>query len=438
MKSSVWHPNTQMNEWSSFDTITKGKGIWLIDSKGNKIIDAVGSMWCNVWGHSNPQLVKAITKQSKKIQHSSLFNLTNEPVEKLAKNLIKISPGMNKVFYSDNGSSAMEIAIKMALQYWKNIGEVKKTQIATIENGYHGDTFGAMSVGYVPEFFRKFKKQLFSTIQFPVPNKYRLPKGFTLSDYQNHCLEKIEKRFSKNNDIAAFIMESGAQMAGGVIIYPKDFQKKIRELCKKYDILFVLDEIATGFGRLGSMVQYQDQKSIPDIVAYGKMLTGGYLTMAATLANKKIYDSFSGEFNDWKHLFHGHTYTGNPIAAAVANENLQMYKKYNLIKQVQKTSKIFEKYSQEILDIDIVGDVRHKGMLMGIELVSNKKKKTPIRTKKSINKVFFEEGKKQGIYLRTLGNIVMLVPPLSIQENELELLLKKTIKTIQVAKSKTF
>ena len=438
MKSSVWHPNTQMREWSSFDTISKGKGIWLIDAKGNKIIDAVGSMWCNVWGHSNPQLVKAITKQSKQIQHSSLFNLTNEPVERLAKNLIKISPGMNKVFYSDNGSSAMEIAIKMALQYWKNIGDTKKTQIATIENGYHGDTFGAMSVGYVPEFFGKFKKQLFSTIQFPVPNEYRLPKGFTLSDYQNHCLEKIEKRFSKNNDIAAFIMESGAQMAGGVIIYPKGFQKKISELCKKYNILFVLDEIATGFGRLGSMVQYQDQKSIPDIVAYGKMLTGGYLTMAATLANKKIYDSFSGDFNDWKHLFHGHTYTGNPIAAAVANENLQMYEKHNLIKKVQKTSKIFEKYSQEILGIDIVGDVRHKGMLMGIELVSNKKRKTPIRTKKSINKVFFEEGKKQGIYLRTLGNIVMLVPPLSIQENELELLLKKTIKTIQIAKSKTF
>ena len=425
-----------MSEWSSFDTITKGKGIWLIDSKGNKIIDAVGSMWCNVWGHSNPQLVKAITNQSKKIQHSSLFNFTNEPVEKLAENLIKISPGMNKVFYSDNGSSAMEIAIKMALQYWKNIGQSNKTQIATVENGYHGDTFGAMSVGYVPEFFGKFKKQLFSTIQFPVPNKYRVPKGFTYEDYQNECLEKIEKRFSKNNDIAAFIMESGAQMAGGVIIYPKGFQNKISKLCNKYNILFVLDEIATGFGRLGSMVQYQEQKSVPDIVAYGKMLTGGYLTMAATLSNKKIYDSFSGEFKDWKHLFHGHTYTGNPIAAAVANENIHMYKKYNLIKKIQKTSKIFSKYFQEILDIDIVGDVRHKGMLMGIELVSNKDKKTPIKTKKSINKVFFEEGKKQGIYLRTLGNIVMLVPPLSIQENELELLLKRTIKTIQASKSK--
>jgi adenosylmethionine---8-amino-7-oxononanoate aminotransferase len=425
-----------MSEWGSFDTITKGKGIWLIDSKGNKIIDAVGSMWCNVWGHSNPQLVKAITTQSKKIQHSSLFNLTNEPVEKLADNLIKISPGMNKVFFSDNGSSAMEIAIKISLQYWKNIGERNRTKIATVENGYHGDTFGAMSVGYVPEFFAKFKEQLFPTIQFPVPNKYRIPKGLTFEDYQNDCLEKIEKRFSKKDDIAAFIMESGAQMAGGVIIYPKGFQKKISKLCKKYDILFVLDEIATGFGRLGSMVQYQEQQSMPDIVAYGKMLTGGYLTMAATLANKKIYDSFSGEFNDWKHLFHGHTYTGNPIAAAVANENIHMYEKYNLIKKIQKTSKVFEKYYEEILDIDIVGDIRHKGMLMGIELVSNKEKKIPIKTKKSINKVFFEEGKKQGIYLRTLGNIVMLVPPLSIQNNELELLLRRTIKTIQASKSK--
>ena len=280
------------------------------------------------------------------------------------------------------------------------------------------------------------KNNYFQQFNFPVPNKYRIPKGFTFLDYQNECLEKIEKRFSKKKDIAAFIMESGAQMAGGVIIYPKGFQSEISKLCKKYDILFVLDEIATGFGRLGSMTQYQEQRSVPDIVAYGKMLTGGYLTMAATLANKKIYDSFSGKFNDWKHLFHGHTYTGNPIAAAVSNENIQMYEKYNLIKKIQKTSKIFTNYYQELSEIEIVGDVRHKGMLMGIELVSDKNKKIPISTKKSINKVFFEEGKKQGIYLRTLGNIVMLVPPLSIKENELKLLLNRTIKTIQAVKLK--
>ncbi len=425
-----------MKEWDSFDKIIKGKGMWLIDSKGNKMLDGVASMWCNVWGHSNPELVRAITNQSKKLQHSSMFNLTNEPAERLAENLVNISPGMHKIFFSDNGSTAMEIAIKLALQYWKNIGEKKKTKIATIENGYHGDTFGAMSVGYVPEFFGKFKEQLFSTIQFPVPNKYRIPKGFTFSDYQNYCIEKIEKKFSKNNNIAAFIMESGAQVAGGVIIYPKGFQRKISQLCKKYDVLFVLDEIATGLGRLGSMIQYEEQKSTPDIVAYGKMLTGGYLTMAATMTNKKIYDSYLGEFNDWKHLFHGHTYTGNPIAAAVANENLKMYKTKSLIKKIQKTSKVFEKFYQEISEIDIVGDIRHKGMLMGIEIVTNRKKKTPIHPKKSINKIFFEEGKKQGIYLRTLGNIVMLVPPLAISEKELNLLLNGVIRTIKAARLK--
>ena len=423
-----------MKEWSEFSKISKAKGVWLTDSKGNKMIDAVASMWCNVWGHSNPQMVKAIVKQSKISQHTSMFNLTNEPVEKLAKSLVRISPGMHRVFFSDNGSSAMEVAIKLALQYWKNRGEKEKTEIATLENGYHGDTFGAMSVGYVPKFFGKFKKQLFSTTQFPVPNRYRLPKNMSATEYQNRCLDKIEKRFAKNDNIAAFVMESGAQVAGGVIIYPTGFQKKISQLCKKYGILFVLDEIATGFGRLGSMLQYEEQKSTPDIVAYGKMLTGGYLTMAATLTNKKIYDSFLGEFNEWRHLFHGHTYTGNPLAAAVANENLKMYKKNNLMRKIQKTSKVFERYYDEISGIDYVGDIRHKGMLMGIELVQDQKRKTPISPKKSINKIFFEEGKKNGIYLRTLGNIVMLVPPLAITEQELDSLIQRAIKTIKSAK----
>jgi adenosylmethionine-8-amino-7-oxononanoate aminotransferase len=422
-----------MKEWQSFDEIIKAKGMWLIDSKGNKLLDGVASMWCNVWGHSKKELINSIIKQSRKLQHSSMFNLTNEPAERLGNKLVEISPGMHKVFYSDNGSSAMEIAIKLAIQYWNNSGEKQKSKIATLENGYHGDTFGAMSVGYVPQFFGKFKKQLFSTIQIPVPNKYRIPKGYTLLDYQNYCLEKLEKQISKDNKIAAFVMESGAQVAGGVVIFPKGFQRKISQICKKHNVLFVLDEIATGFGRLGSMVQYTEQKSIPDIVAYGKMLTGGCMTMAATLASKKIYDSFLGEFNEWRHLFHGHTYTGNPIAAAVSLENLKLYQKNNLIKKIQKSSKVFEKHHDEISKLEIVGDIRYKGMLMGIELVTDKKKKTPIHPKKSINKIFFEEGKKHGIYLRTLGNIVMLVPPLAISENDLNLLLNRTIQTIKSA-----
>jgi len=424
-----------MKEWSEFSKISKARGVWLTDSDGNRMIDAVASMWCNVWGHSNPRLIKAITNQAKSFQHTSMFNLTNEPVEKMAKSLVQLSPGMYKVFFSDNGSSAMEVAIKLALQYWKNIGGgEKKTRIATIENGYHGDTFGAMSVGYVPEFFDKFKKQLFPTVRFPVPNRYRLPRSMSVTEYQNLCLEKIEERLAREDDIAAFVMESGAEVAGGVIIYPKGFQKRIGQLCKKYGVLFVLDEIATGFGRLGSMVQYKEQESIPDIVTYGKMLTGGYLTMAATLSNKRIYDSFLGTFNDRRHLFHGHTYTGNPLAAAAANESLRMYKENRLIRKIQKTSKVFERYYEEISQIDYVGDIRHKGMLMGIELVQDQKRKIPISPKESVNKIFFEQGRKNGVYLRTLGNIVMIVPPLAISEQELDSLIQRVIHTIKSAK----
>jgi len=428
--SPVWYPYTQMSEWREFDEIVKGKGMWLYDSYGNKLLDGVASMWCNVWGHSKKELISAIISQSKKLQHSSLFNLTNEPSEILAKKLVEISPYMNKVFYSDNGSTAMEISFKIALQYWRNIGKTKTT-IATLENGYHGDTFGAMSVGYVPQFFSNFKNQLFRVIRTPVPVKYRIPRNYSYEEYQNYCLEKIEKLFSNNDKIAAYVMESGAQMAGGAVIFPKGFQQKISQLCKRFDVLLILDEIATGFGRLGSLIEYQTQKSIPDIVSYGKMLTGGYITMAATLTTKKIYDAFLGSFKEMKHLFHGHTFTGNPLAASVAIKNLELYEKLKLIEHVKKTSKIFEKRVNEFTDMDLVGDVRFKGMLMGIELVKDKEKKIPLSGKKSMNKIVFDEARKNKIYLRSLGNIIMLVPPLAISSNDLNFLIDSTIKIIK-------
>jgi len=423
----LWHPNTQMSEWNQFPKIVRGDGMWLIDEDGNRLLDGVASMWCNVWGHSKNELVNAIIRQTKKLQHSPLFNLTNEPSELLAKKLIKISPNMGQVFFSDNGSTAMEIAIKIALQYWSNLGLKNKTRIATLENGYHGDTFGAMSIGYVPEFFSKFRSKLFSTLQFKVPRKYNLPKNVTIKEFEDTCIEKIENRLSNDDTIAAFVMESGAQVAGGVNIYPKNFQKRINAICKKYNVLFVLDEIATGFGRLGSMIEYESQDCHPDIVSFGKMLTGGYLTFAATLTTRKISNSFLGRFSDKKHLFHGHTYTGNPIAASLALENLRLYDKTKLIQKIQKTSKILENRVNEFYELDVVGDVRHKGMLMGVELINNNSNKI----RKSINKIVFEEGKKHNIFFRTLGNVVMLVPPLAISNKEINLLIDGTIKTVE-------
>ena len=422
----LWHPNTQMSEWNEFPKIVRGDGMWLIDEDGNRLLDGVASMWCNVWGHSKSELINAIIRQTKKLQHSPLFNLTNEPSELLAKKLIKISPNMDQVFFSDNGSTAMEIAIKIALQYWSNLGFNNKNKIATLENGYHGDTFGAMSIGYVPEFFSKFRSKLFSTLQFKVPRSYNLPKNVIEKEFENDCVKKIENKLSNDNTIAAFVMESGAQVAGGVNIYPKNFQKRVNAICKKYNVLFVLDEIATGFGRLGSMIEYKKQNCHPDIVSFGKMLTGGYLTFAATLTTKKISNSFLGKFHESKHLFHGHTYTGNPIAASLALENLKLYDKTKLIRKIQKTSKILENRASEFYELDVVGDVRHKGMLMGIELINNNSTKT----RKSINKIVFEEGKKHNIFFRTLGNVVMLVPPLAISNTEINLLIDGTIKTI--------
>jgi len=429
--SSVWHPNTQMSEWKNFPEIVSAKGMWLYDSKGGKMLDGVASMWCNVWGHSKTELVSEIIKQTKILQHSPLFNLTHPSAEKLSKKLIKLNPKMHSTFFSDNGSTAMEIALKIALQYWRNIGENKKTNIATLENGYHGDTFGAMSVGYVPEFFSKFRSKLFSTLQFPVPKGFRIPKKMSADEYRQQCVAKIEEKLEKDDSIAAFVMESGAQMAGGVIIYPKNYQNQISKICKKNNVLFVLDEIATGFGRLGSMIEYKKQNSIPDIVSFGKMLTGGYQTFAATLTTKKITESFLGEFSDMKHLFHGHTYTGNPTAAALSLKNLEMYEKFDLIKKIQKTSKIFESRIDEISNLELVGDIRHKGMVMGIELVSDKKSNNPVSFSQSINKVVFEEGRKNQIYFRTLGNIIMLVPPLVISQKDLNFLIDGTIKTIK-------
>ena len=422
-----------MGEWDSFDSITSAKGMWLTDDSGNKMIDAVASMWCNVWGHSRQELVDALHLQMQDIQHTPMFNLTNKPAETLASSLVRMNPGMYKVFFSDNGSSAMEISFKIALQYWKNVGE-DRTVIAALENGYHGDTFGAMSVGYIPKFFSRFSEHLFPVIRFPVPHRYRMPENLSFSDHQQTCLEKVEKTLAENQSIAALVMESGAQVAGGVIIYPDRFQNMISRLCKKYGVLLVLDEVATGFGRLGSMSEYTSQNSKPDIVSFGKMLTGGYLSMAATLVTKRIYDAFLGDFEEYRHLFHGHTYAGNPLAAAVANENIRLYKKNNLIRQVQKTSRVFAEYYSKLDSIGMVGDLRHKEMLMGIELVKDKKSKIPISAKKSINRIFYDQGKKNGIYLRTLGNVVMLVPPLAISEEELDILIDRAVKTIKSSK----
>ncbi|HEX2231652.1 MAG TPA: adenosylmethionine--8-amino-7-oxononanoate transaminase, partial [Nitrososphaeraceae archaeon] len=355
-KKFVWHPYTQMKDWrkSTNKVIVSGKDFHLVDESGKKYLDGIASMWCNVWGHGKNEVVDRMTEQLQNLQHSTLFGLANAPSIELAKKILKVAKGMDKVFYSDNGSTAIEVAMKMALQYWSNKGKYEKKNFISLEHAYHGDTVGTMSVGYISKFFAAYKPLLFKSYKVPSPFFYE-SHSKNRSDFEQDCLEKTENILKRHaSKCCALVMESGAQIAGGVIIYPDGYQKKISELCKKYDVLLILDEIATGFGRLGNMAEYISQRSIPDIACFGKALTAGYFPLAVTLTSKRIFDQFLGEYFQNKQFFHGHTFTGHPVGCAAALENIILYKKRNLIQHIKANGKYLEQRLREFKKFSIV------------------------------------------------------------------------------------
>ena len=424
-KRYVWHPYTQMKIWNrgSNKIIIEGDDFYLIDQNKKKILDGVAGMWSNVWGYGENPIIKSMQRQLSTLPNSTLFGLGNRKSVNLAEKLIKLCKGMDKVFYSDNGSTAIEIALKMSTQYWKNKNNnSKKHLFLSLRNGYHGDTIGTMSVGFVANFFESYKSILLKTFRVPSPKDYEF-KYEVESEIVDKCLDLTEKKLKKySSKISAMIMESGAQIAGGVSIYPRNYQKKISELCKKYDVLLILDEIATGFGRLGNMIEYEKQKSIPDIVCYGKALNGGYFPIAVTLTTNKIYKAFLGNYKDNKQFFHGHTYTGHPVGCTACITNIDHYKKTNLIVQIQQNSIHVQKKLNKFYDLDIVSKIRHKGLLMGIDLVNGKKSLNFVQGL-PINYYIMKESLKRGVYLRTLGNILTIIPPLAIPRAKLDILI---------------
>jgi adenosylmethionine-8-amino-7-oxononanoate aminotransferase len=445
-KQFVWHPYTQMKDWihqNNNKIIVKGKGFYLIDSDGNKYLDGIASMWCNVWGHGQNEVTDAMIKQVKTLQHSTLFGLGNEPSVNLAENLLKISKGMDRVFYTDNGSTAIEVALKMALQYYANVGKSEKNRFISIENGYHGDTVATMSVGYINKYFGAYKPLLTPVFRAPSPlfknNKLKKEdyKKYESKEFIDSCIEKTENIFKKySKKCCALIMESGAQIAGGVIIYPDNYQKRIGELCQKYDVLLILDEIATGFGRLGNMVEYVAQNSTPDIVCFGKALTAGYFPLAVTLTTNKIYESFLGDYSENKQFYHGHTFTGNPIGCATAIANIEEYQRQNLIQQIRENSKHISKRLKELETYGIIADIRHKGLLTGIELEKNGKPIEVLKYNQRLNYFVMEESLKMGVFLRSLGNIMMFIPPLAISRQELDKIIDVQFKLIEIIETK--
>ncbi len=441
----VWHPYTQMSEWNrqAMKVITRGNGFYLVDEKGTRYLDGIASMWCNVWGHGRSEIINAMIKQLHDLQHSTLFGLSSRPSIELAEKLLKIAKGMSYAFYSDNGSTAIEVAMKMAVQYWRNRGNYKKVRFISMKNGYHGDTVGAMSIGYVSKYFGAYRPIINPAIRIKPPPSICLRSKYECnskscsnnsdnsSTVEQYYIGKVEETLSKHaSHCCALVMESGAQIAGGVTIYPNEYQMKVADLCKKFDVLFILDEIATGFGRLGNMVEYLAQGAIPDIVCFGKSLTAGYSPLAVTLTTKEIFNKFLGGYSENKQLYHGHTYTGHTLGCSVALANIDLYKKYDLIDKIRSNGRYLQKKLKEIQALYyITKQARSKGLLGAIDLVHSNGKYNgrPIeilKNQRRVSSFVLQESLKSGVFLRSLGNTILVIPPLAINRTEFKFLLE--------------
>ena len=426
-KKHLWHPFTQMREWEKETPliIERGEGNYLIDTNGRKYFDGTSSLWVNVHGHRKKEINDAIKKQIDKISHSTLLGLGNVPSIELAKKLVKITPkGLTKVFYSDNGSTAVEIALKMAFQYWQQLrtpNSELRTKFVAFTGAYHGDTFGSMSVGEIDVFVEKYKPLLFPTYKADYPYCYRCPIGKAYPSCTIACIKKFEDILKKHHkEIAACIIEPIVQGAAGMIVAPHGFLKKVRGLCTRYNILLIADEVATGFGRTGKLFACEHENVMPDFLCLAKGITGGYLPLAATLTTTKIYRVFLGEYTEMKQFFHGHTYTGNPLGCAAAIANLQIFKNEKTLQKLQPKIKLLSKLLAGFKDLPHVGDVRQKGLIAGIELVKNKKTKEPYQLEQRVGHKVYRETRKYGLIIRPLGNVIVIMPPLSITIAEIK------------------
>jgi len=433
----IWHPFTQMKDYTEETPliVKRAKGSYLIDTDGKKYIDGISSLWVNIHGHRKKEIDQAIMRQVRQVSHSTLLGISNVPAIRLAKKLVKIAPrGLTRVFFSDNGSTAVEVALKIAFQYWQQRPHPKKekTRFISLKNAYHGDTLGAVSVGGIDLFHKTYRPLLFKTYRAPSPYCYRCSLKKRYPECRLACLNQLEgvmERYHKK--IAAMIIEPEVQAAGGMLMSPPGYLKGVRHLCSRYSILLIADEVAVGFGRTGRMFACEHEGVRPDIMAVAKGITGGYLPLAATLTTEVVYQAFLGEYREFKTFFHGHTYTGNQLACAAALTNLEIFEKEKTLQKLQAKIACLKGQLEPFTLLPHVGEVRQKGFMVGIELVKDKKTKKPYPLEEKIGIRVTSEARKRGVVIRPLGNVIVLMPPLSISFEELNTLIEVVYESIQ-------
>ncbi len=431
----VWHAFSQMSEYDGL-IVQSAEGCWLTAIDGQRYLDGASSLWCNVHGHAHPVIDAAIVRQLAQVAHVTSLGMSHPTTIKLAKRLVDLAPeGLEHVFFSSDGASAVEAAMKMAFQYWRQCSkpQPQRTTFLAVDSGYHGDTLGACSVSGVSRFQAIFEPLLFPVLRGPCPDTYRIPSDAN-NELVQYYLDQYESILQQHApSIAAIIIEPLVQGAAGMIVHPTGFLAGLYELSRKYDTLFIADEVAVGVGRTGKMFACEHESVSPDLLCLGKGLTGGYLPMSATLCSTRIWNAFSGRYADGVSFSHGHTYGGNPLAAAAAHATFDIFDDERtltkLSNKIQHLSNLLAPISQH----PHVGNVRQVGFIAGIELVQDKDTKRPFPYEERRGAVACQEALKQGVWLRPLGNVIPIIPPLSITDQELELLVEAIVQGIDVA-----
>ena len=429
-KDYVWHPFTPMLDWIEGDPliINRGEGAWIFDAEGNRYLDAVSSLWVTVHGHRHPKIDAAVRDQLDRIAHTTMLGLANEPSALLAQRLVDIAPsGLKRVFYSDSGSEAVEIAVKIAFQYWRQCKHPRpeKNRFVTFVNAYHGDTIGSVSVGGIDLFHAMYKPLLFKSFRAPSPYCYRCELDKTYPDCSIACLDKLDDILRENSDeIAAVICEPRVQGAAGMITAPPGHLRRVRELCDRYDVLLIADEVAVGFGRTGAMFACEVEDVTPDLMVLAKGLTGGYLPLAATMATDRVFDAFLTRYEDRRTFYHGHTYTGNPLACAAAIANIKLFDEEKTLERLAPRIERLRSGLDKIAKLDHVGDIRQRGVMVGIEIVKDKSNGAPFDIAEKKGARICQKARQYGIVIRPLGDVVVLNPPLCIDNDQVDMLIE--------------
>ena len=423
-KQHIWHPFTAMKLWLEGEplVIVGAEGMHLIDSDGNRYLDGVSSLWCNVHGHRVPEIDEAVRRQLDQVAHTTMLGLASEPAILLADRLMRIVPeGLTKVFYSDAGATATEVAFKLAAQYWYNVGRPEKNEFVGFTEAYHGDTVGAMSVGRTTEFHKPYFPMLFKVHFAPTPFVYRSDTPDDRGAVKVKSLAALERILREHAPrLAAVAIEPVVQGAAGMIVQPSGFLAEVRRLADRYDVLLIADEVATGFGRTGKMFACEHESVSPDLMCVAKGITGGYLPLAATFATQKIFDAFLGEPWEGKTFYHGHTYTGNPLACAAALASLDLFERNDLVRAVADKGRALADLLRPLADLLYVGEVRQKGFMVGVELVQDKATRKSFDPRRRVGAEVCARIRRHGVMLRPLGDVIVLMPPLAMELEDLE------------------